>query len=77
MTIGVQSAGKRLKRNLTMLTSAKLGAAAALAWFGLLGQPALAADPWPTKPVTIYVPYAAGGAVDVLARTVGQSLSKA
>jgi tripartite-type tricarboxylate transporter receptor subunit TctC len=34
------------------------------------------AEPFPTRPVTIYVPYSAGGAVDVLARTIGQSLSK-
>jgi tripartite-type tricarboxylate transporter receptor subunit TctC len=34
------------------------------------------ADSFPTKQVTIFVPYAAGGAVDVLARTIGQSLSK-
>src|SRR5207344_3187902 len=34
------------------------------------------ADQFPAKPVRILVPYAAGGAVDVLARTIGQSLSK-
>ena len=34
------------------------------------------AESFPTRPVTIFVPYAAGGAVDVLARTIGQSLSK-
>src|SRR5665647_1714817 len=34
------------------------------------------AEPFPAKQVTILVPYAAGGAVDVLARTIGQSLSK-
>jgi tripartite-type tricarboxylate transporter receptor subunit TctC len=34
------------------------------------------AEPFPTRQVTIFVPYAAGGAVDVLARTIGQSLSK-
>jgi tripartite-type tricarboxylate transporter receptor subunit TctC len=34
------------------------------------------AQTFPTKPVRIIVPYAAGGAVDVLARTIGQSLSK-
>jgi len=38
--------------------------------------PAIAADTFPNKPVRILVPYAAGGAVDVLARTIGQSLSK-
>src|SRR5438034_6099407 len=34
------------------------------------------AETFPTRPVRILVPYAAGGAVDVLARTLGQSLSK-
>lgn len=34
------------------------------------------ADPFPSKQVRILVPYAAGGAVDVLARTIGQSLQK-
>ncbi|UZE47752.1 tripartite tricarboxylate transporter substrate binding protein [Rhodopseudomonas sp. P2A-2r] len=53
-----------------------IGCALALGLFGHGSQLALAADNWPAKPVTIFVPYAAGGAVDVLARTVGQSLSK-
>lgn len=43
--------------------------------FSLAGWSAHA-EPFPTRPVTIFVPYAAGGAVDVLARTIGQSLSK-
>jgi tripartite-type tricarboxylate transporter receptor subunit TctC len=34
------------------------------------------AENFPNKPVHILVPYAAGGAVDVLARTLGQSLAK-
>src|SRR6267154_1105821 len=34
------------------------------------------AEPYPARQVTIFVPYAPGGAVDVLARTIGQSLSK-
>jgi len=41
----------------------------------LAASPA-AAQSFPTKPVRILVPYAAGGAVDVLARTIGQALSK-
>jgi tripartite-type tricarboxylate transporter receptor subunit TctC len=45
------------------------------ALFALLGTPALA-QTFPNKPVRILVPYAAGGAIDVLARTIGQSLSK-
>ncbi|CAN5175714.1 tripartite tricarboxylate transporter substrate binding protein [soil metagenome] len=42
----------------------------------LCGLPAMSAETFPSKQVTFFVPYAAGGAVDVLARTVGQSLSK-
>ena len=33
------------------------------------------AQAWPAKPVKIVVGYAAGGAVDIVARTVGQSLA--
>jgi tripartite-type tricarboxylate transporter receptor subunit TctC len=34
------------------------------------------AETFPSRPVRILVPYAAGGAMDVLARTLGQSLAK-
>jgi tripartite-type tricarboxylate transporter receptor subunit TctC len=34
------------------------------------------AQSFPTKPVHIFVPYAAGGAVDVLTRTLGDAVSK-
>jgi tripartite-type tricarboxylate transporter receptor subunit TctC len=34
------------------------------------------AQSFPTKPVRILIPYAAGGAVDGLARTIGQAMSK-
>jgi tripartite-type tricarboxylate transporter receptor subunit TctC len=47
----------------------------AAAIFALAGTNA-DAEPYPNKPVHILVPNAAGGAVDVLARTLGQSLSK-
>ncbi|MCP3469246.1 tripartite tricarboxylate transporter substrate binding protein [Bradyrhizobium sp. CCGUVB1N3] len=42
----------------------------------LLAASAAQADNFPSKPVHILVPYAAGGAVDVLARTIGQALAK-
>ena len=45
--------------------------AAALASF------AVAAQTYPTRPIKIVVPYAAGGAVDIVARTVGQPLGDA
>jgi tripartite-type tricarboxylate transporter receptor subunit TctC len=31
---------------------------------------------WPTKPITLVVPFAAGGPTDVVARTLGASMSK-
>ena len=37
---------------------------------------ALADSPFPSKPVHVLVPYPAGGAVDILARTLGDVLSK-
>ena len=47
------------------------GLLAALAW----GISPASGQSYPTKPVRIVVPYLAGGAVDVVARTVGQKLS--
>jgi tripartite-type tricarboxylate transporter receptor subunit TctC len=47
----------------------------ATAMLSAVGTP-LYAEPFPNRPVRVFVPYAAGGAVDVLARTIGQSLSK-
>src|SRR3954466_5056837 len=41
----------------------------------LAGAAAQGADNYPSKPVHILVPYAAGGAVDVLARTLAQALA--
>jgi tripartite-type tricarboxylate transporter receptor subunit TctC len=44
-------------------------------WLGMLGLCVSAlAQNYPSKPVKIVVGYAAGGAVDVVARTIGQSL---
>jgi tripartite-type tricarboxylate transporter receptor subunit TctC len=42
----------------------------------LLAGATAKAETFPAKPVHILVPYAAGGAVDVLARTLAQSLAK-
>jgi len=55
-----------------MLKKTLLGAAAALAlWTG-----AAFAQAYPTKPITVIVPFAAGGPTDVIARIVGEHMSK-
>src|SRR5207245_11752580 len=50
----------------------KLALAASIA----LACSALAAEPYPDRPVTLIVPYAAGCSSDVLARLIGERLSK-
>ncbi len=50
-------------------TAAALAAAAALT-----AAPAYAQD-WPTRPMTMVVPFAAGGPADVLARILGHRMS--
>ncbi len=49
---------------------------AAVAAFLVCGTPALAQQGFPSKPVRLLIPYAAGGAVDILGRTLGDELSK-
>jgi tripartite-type tricarboxylate transporter receptor subunit TctC len=49
----------------------------ALAAIALATLPAGAQSAWPTKPVKIVVPFAAGGTTDILARAIAPELSKA
>ncbi|MFJ4293895.1 tripartite tricarboxylate transporter substrate binding protein [Cupriavidus sp. NPDC089707] len=56
------------RRIVALLLSASLGALAAPA--------ALAADPYPSKPIRLVVPFAAGGTTDILARAVAAELAK-
>ena len=48
---------------------------AIVAALGLMAGPA-AAQPYPSRPVTVIVPFAAGGPTDVVARIVGEHMSK-
>jgi tripartite-type tricarboxylate transporter receptor subunit TctC len=50
--------------------------AAVAVTLGLLGSNAFAQDKWPSRPVTVIVPFAAGGNTDVMARIFAEHLSK-
>lgn len=50
-----------------------LGCALACTGVPLTGH---AAEPWPTKPVVIYVPYQAGGSIDTMARPIAAKLAQ-
>src|SRR5215831_14667260 len=52
--------------------SAKLALAVLIA----LAGSAMASEPYPDHPITLIVPYAPGGSSDVLARLIGERLSK-
>jgi tripartite-type tricarboxylate transporter receptor subunit TctC len=41
-----------------------------------LAAPAGAAETWPDRPISMVVPYAAGGSSDILARLIGERLAK-
>lgn len=48
-----------------------------LTGMGLLAASTVNAQPYPSRPIKIIVPYAAGGAVDIVARSIGQPLAEA
>jgi tripartite-type tricarboxylate transporter receptor subunit TctC len=64
-----------MSNSLSLSRRRSLQTLAATALFALGTAPAMAQTPYPSKPITMIVPFSAGGTTDILARVVGQALS--
>ena len=64
-----------MSNSLSLTRRRSLQTLAATALFALGAAPAMAQAPYPSKPITMVVPFSAGGTTDILARVVGQALS--
>ncbi len=53
-----------------------VGAVIGAATLGIAATPAIAADKYPSKTITIVVPFSAGGTTDILARIIGVKLGQ-
>ncbi|ABF12137.1 Bug family tripartite tricarboxylate transporter substrate binding protein [Cupriavidus metallidurans] len=58
-------------------TALRMLAGAAIVVAAVPTGSAFAADHWPSKPITLVVPFASGGTTDIIGRAVGQRLGEA
>jgi tripartite-type tricarboxylate transporter receptor subunit TctC len=57
-----------------MIKQTMVRAAWLILWTGVVAASAAAAEPWPTRPVRVIVPFSASGTADLLARLVAEKL---
>ena len=63
---------QKTRKFATLAQACVLAVTAASALYGGIAM----AQSWPSRPISLIVPFPAGGTTDVLARAVGQELSK-
>src|SRR4051812_17784097 len=74
----IDANGPKKETTMTAFSRSRRAVVASIAAAGLFaGAAAQAADAWPAKPITLIVPFAAGGTTDILGRIVGQKISDA
>lgn len=66
----------RISLNAPRLTALQLGAAVLVAGFAVLPQPAAAQTGFPSQPLKLIIPLAAGGVGDTTARLVGEKMGE-
>lgn len=67
----------RMPRRRALRTLAAAAMTVAAGFAATVAPAALAADTWPSKPITLVVPFASGGTTDIIGRAVGQRLGEA
>jgi len=70
-----RAAGASKRNVLAPILLSLLGVAGAM-YLALMGSPAQAQSAWPSKPVTLVVPFPAGGGTDAFARPLSAQFSK-
>src|ERR1700741_2423761 len=66
-----------MKRNIIVVAVLFASAAALFAALGFGAMKVAQADQWPTRPITMVLPFAAGGPTDVVGRSLADRLSDA
>src|SRR3569832_1023732 len=61
---------------LTNMIASRSAVVAVMAVFSLCGVRSLAAEEWPSRPVTMVIPFAAGGPLDAIGRILAPRLSE-